>query len=133
MIATSASFCSAFQIDPASTRGRKLSELGAGEWDIAQLNSLLHATASGFAEIEAYELDLVRKGQLPRRLVLDAYKLDDGNTAHTRLMLTVVDVTHVRSQERQKEELIRDRAIWQSCSRRFNIVLPTAFRSSPAC
>ena len=72
---------------------------------------MLHATASGFAEIEAYELDLVRKGQLPRRLVLDAYKLDDGDMAHPRVMLTVVDVTHVREQERQKEELIRDKAI----------------------
>ena len=47
VIAASASFCRAFQIDPASVPGRPLSDLGAGEWALPQLSSLLRATASG--------------------------------------------------------------------------------------
>src|ERR1700681_3124395 len=44
VIAASASFCRTFQIDPASAPGRVLSELGAGEWALPKLNSLLNAT-----------------------------------------------------------------------------------------
>lgn len=32
IIAASASFCQAFEIDPASVTGRRLGELGQGEW-----------------------------------------------------------------------------------------------------
>jgi hypothetical protein len=53
VIAASASFCRVFQIDPASVPGRRLSDLGAGEWALLQLGSLLKATASGSAQIEA--------------------------------------------------------------------------------
>jgi PAS domain-containing protein len=62
IIAASASFCRTFQIDPASVPGRRLSELGAGEWAMPKLKSLLKATASGSAEIGAYEIDLLREG-----------------------------------------------------------------------
>ena len=58
IIAASASFCLTFQIDPAGVPGRQLSELGAGEWGMPQLTSLLKGTASGSAEIAAYEIDL---------------------------------------------------------------------------
>ena len=59
VIAASASFCRAFEIDPATVPGRRLSELGNGEWAMPNLASLLKATASGSAQIEAYEIDLV--------------------------------------------------------------------------
>jgi hypothetical protein len=66
VIAASASFCRTFQVDAVSVRGRTLSDRGAGEWAMPQLGSLLRATASGSAQIEAYEIDLIRKGQAPR-------------------------------------------------------------------
>jgi hypothetical protein len=72
------SFCRTFQIDPADVPGRQLSELGAGEWGLPQLTSLLKATASGSAEIAAYEIDLVMPGAEPRYLVVNARKLDYG-------------------------------------------------------
>src|SRR5690349_21517100 len=60
LIAASASFCRAFQIDPKTIPGRRLAELGQGEWDAPQLAFLLKATAAGSAKIDAYEIDLVR-------------------------------------------------------------------------
>jgi len=111
VIAASASFCRAFQIDPASVPGRRFSDLGAGEWALPQLGSLLKATASGSAQIEAYEIDLVRKGHAPRSLVLNARKLEDGDQDRVRLLLAITDVTLARAEARQKDELLREKAI----------------------
>jgi two-component sensor histidine kinase len=110
IIAASASFCRAFQIDPASIPGRKLSGLGGGEWQMPKLSSLLSATASGSVEIDAYEIDLIRKGKETRCLLVNAHRLDDGSRA-TRLLVAVTDVTLVRAEARQKDELIREKAI----------------------
>jgi PAS domain-containing protein len=97
VIAASASFCRAFEIDPATVSGRRLSELGNGEWAMPKLASLLKATASGRAHIEAYEIDLKRPNQKTRHLVVNARTLDDGDIDHIRLLLAVTDVTDVRA------------------------------------
>jgi two-component sensor histidine kinase len=111
VIAASASFCRVFQIDPASVPGRQLSDLGAGEWALPQLGSLLRATASGSAQIDAYEIDLVRNGHATRSLVLNARKLEDGNKDHVRLLLAITDVTLARAEAQQKDDLVREKAI----------------------
>ena len=43
----SASFCEAFQIDPATAVGSSLFDLGAGEWDLPQLRAFLSGIADG--------------------------------------------------------------------------------------
>jgi two-component sensor histidine kinase len=111
IIAASASFCQTFQIDPAGVPGRDLSELGNGEWAMPKLNSLLKATASGSAEIAAYEIDLIRKGREPRCLLMNARRLDDGDKERVRLLLAVTDVTFARAEARQKDDLLREKAI----------------------
>ncbi|MDH6268582.1 two-component sensor histidine kinase [Rhizobium sp. SG_E_25_P2] len=111
IIAASASFCRAFDIDPASVPRRQLGELGQGEWAMPKLASLLKATASGSANIDAYELDLIRPNQTPRQLVVHARKLDDGDVDHIRLLLAITDVTTLRAEARLKDDLIRDKAI----------------------
>jgi len=111
IIAASASFCRNFEIEPASVPGRTLAELGAGEWGHPQLQSLLSATASGSASIEAYEMSLVRKGEPTRCLLLNVTKLEDGNESLVRLLLAITDVTVARDELRQKDRLIREKAI----------------------
>lgn len=111
LIAASASFCRYFQIDPAGLPGRPLSQLGSGEWAMPRLGSLLNATASGSASIEAYELDLVRPGREVRHLVLNAHRLEDGDEEHIRLLLAVTDVTDARAAAKQKDDLVREKAI----------------------
>ena len=110
VIAASASFSRTFEIDPASIAGVSLFALGAGEWDAAQLRSLLRATLSG-AEIEAYEMDLNRPGHGARRLVIKAHQLDYADTENLRLLLAVSDVTDARLAERLKDDLLREKAI----------------------
>jgi two-component sensor histidine kinase len=111
VVAASKSFCRAFQIDPASVAGRPLAELGAGEWNVPQLCSLLKATAAGYAEVEGYELDLARQGRGNRRLVLNAHKLDYEDGSNIRILLAVSDVTDARAAERLKEDLLKEKAV----------------------
>jgi two-component sensor histidine kinase len=111
VIAASASFCRAFQIDPATVPNRGLAALGSGEWATPQLSALLRATASGSVQVEAYEMDLVRNGHESRRLVLSARKLEDGDRDRIRLLLAISDVTLARAEARQKDDLIRENAV----------------------
>ena len=111
VIAASASFCRAFGIDPATIPGKSLSKLGNGEWAMPKLTSLLKATASGSANIEAYEIDLQLPNQKTRHLVVNARTLDDGDVDHIRLLLAVTDVTDARAEARLKDDLVRDKAI----------------------
>ncbi|API61240.1 histidine kinase [Tardibacter chloracetimidivorans] len=110
VIAGSTSFYRAFGLDPQNAEGRPLFTLGAGEWDVPQLRSLLGATLSGHARIEAYEMDL-KGAAAPRRLVLNAQKLDYGDMEQVRLLLTISDVTDARSSEKLKDDLLREKAI----------------------
>jgi len=111
VVSASASFSRAFQIDPANAAGISLFALGDGEWDVPQLRSLLRVTLSGAADIEAYEMDLVRPGRGPRRLVVTAHRLDYDDSANVRLLLAVSDVTDARLAERLKDDLLREKAI----------------------
>ncbi|WP_370653655.1 sensor histidine kinase [Phenylobacterium sp.] len=111
VIGASASFFRAFHIDPSTATGLKLFALGSGEWDVRQLRSLLKATASGDAEIEAYEMDLKSAQGAPRRLILNAQKLDYGDAAHSWILLSVADVTDARLAEKLKDDLLREKAI----------------------
>ncbi len=111
IVRASASFCTAFGLDPTHIVGTVITDLGKGEWNVPQLKSLLAATISGFAEIEAYEIDLMRDGRKPRRLVLNAHKLVYDDDDNVRIMLAVVDVTDARLAEKLKDDLLREKAI----------------------
>jgi two-component sensor histidine kinase len=111
IIAASLSFCRAFNIDPATIVGRGLNALGEGEWAMPKLASLLNATASGSARIEAYEIELKRPNQKTRQLVVNAQTLDDGAKDHIRLLLAVTDVTDARAAARLKDDLLAEKAV----------------------
>lgn len=111
IIAASAAFCRAFAFAPAAVPGRKLSMLGSGEWAGRGLGSLLRVTLSGAAEVDAYEMDLVREGEKTRSLVLTARKLDYFDQDNVRLLLTIADVTEARIAEKLKDDLLREKAI----------------------
>jgi len=111
VIAASDSFCDTFGIDPERVAGYPLAELGAGEWNVRQLASLLKATAAGSARIEAYEMDLKRAGKVSRRLVVNARKLDYFDDDNIRLVMSVADVTDVRISDKLKDDLLREKGI----------------------
>jgi two-component sensor histidine kinase len=111
VVAASDSFCDTFEIDPAPVPGRPLADLGAGEWNVPQLGSLLRATAAGSARIEAYEMDLKRFGKVSRCLVINARKLDYFDDDNVRLVMSVADVTDMRISEKLKDDLLREKGV----------------------
>ncbi len=111
MVAASASFCEAFQVPVLNIAGTSVFDVGAGEWDLPKLRSLLTATASGLAAIKDYEIDLTPQGRDVRRLVIKAQKLDYGDPSATRLLMTISDVTEARLAQKIKDELLREKAL----------------------
>jgi two-component sensor histidine kinase len=111
VIGASTSFCNTFNLDPSTIANRRLADLGAGEWDVPQLNSLLMATIAGAADIDAYEMDLVREGKATCRLILSAHKLDYFDTEKVRIVLAATDVTPARLAEKQKDDLVREKQV----------------------
>jgi two-component sensor histidine kinase len=111
VIAASKSFCRAFQIDPGQVAGSPLTALGGGEWDVPQLMALLKATASGFAEVEGYEMELVRQGRANRCLALNATKLDYADDDNVRLILAASDITDARLAEKLKDDLVKEKEV----------------------
>lgn len=111
VLAASGSFCQHFGLDPAKAAGTSLFALGKGEWDKPQLRALLHATASGSAEIEAYEMDLVRDGLPDHCLLIHAHVLKYTGAERLKLVMAVSDITDARQAERQKEKLAREKQV----------------------
>ncbi len=109
--AASGSFCRAFALDPLQVVGSALLSLGDGEWNLPQLASLLSATASGSAAIDAYEIDLVRKGHKTCRLVLNAHRLDYPGSEEVLIVLAVLDVSAARLAETTRIDLERDKDV----------------------
>ena len=111
IVAASASFSNIFEVDTESASGQQLSTLGGGEWAIPQLRSLLTATLSGAAKIEAYEIELKRPGREPRQLVVNAQQLVYLDLENRRLLMAVSDVTDARADEKIKDEALRQNLV----------------------
>ncbi len=108
IVAASDSFCAAFGIDPDTVTGRTIYDLDNQQWDMPRLRSLIDATLSGAADVEAYEVDIETSLGGRRRLVLKAQRLEYGDSLHTRMMITVIDVTEVRASEKRQKALVHD-------------------------
>ena len=111
VVGASQSFGRTFSLDASAAPGLSVFDLGDGEWNLPKLRSLLTATASGQAAIDAYEIDLTPAGREPRRLIIKAVKLDYGDGEVTRVLMTVSDVTDARLAARIRDDLIRDKAL----------------------
>lgn len=111
IVAASDSFGETFQVDPDSLNGLKLAKVGEGEWAVPQLAALLRATASGSAEVESYEMELVRNGKAGRCLIVNARKLAYFDAEHIRLVMSIADVTEARINDRLKDDLLREKGI----------------------
>jgi PAS domain S-box-containing protein len=110
VVGASNSFCAAFGLAPEKVAGSDLGHLGAGEWDLPQVRSLLKVTFGKTGNVEAYEMDLVRPGHPTACIVLNAHLLDYNEQAEL-VVLTVSDVTSARLAERIKDDLIKEKQV----------------------
>lgn len=111
VLASSRSFVQAYGLDPTALLGQQLGAIGAGQWGAPQLASLLRAIADGSTEIGPYEMDARFDDTGERKLVLNACRLDYGDSNIVLLMLTTVDVTEARLALKMKDDLLREKAV----------------------
>src|ERR1700688_4499157 len=69
------SFCSTFAVAPEATIGRKLYEIGNGQWEIPKLRSALATIVSGPTTIEAFEVEHEFPSIGQRVMLLNARKV----------------------------------------------------------
>src|SRR6476646_8693947 len=77
------SFCQIFEVARDDTVGRKLHELGKGQWDIPELRTALETIISGRKTIEAIE-DVTERVRLEREHAI----------AHERIGMLMQELTH---------------------------------------
>lgn len=86
-------FCHTFAVTPEDTIGRKLYELGDGQWDIPELRALIEAVLPEHATIEAFEVDRVFPLIGRRVMVLNARKVSRPGNNIKQVLLAIEDVT----------------------------------------
>lgn len=111
VVVASHSFCRDFDIDEATVVGKSVFELGRGEWDVAQLRSVLTLTATAAPPPEAYEFDLRRAGEETRCVSVHAQRLAYLDLAEVRLLVAMTDITAARADAKAREELSRENGV----------------------
>jgi PAS domain S-box-containing protein len=95
------SFCQTFAVEPKDTVGRKLYEIGNGQWDIPQLRTALENILSGGETIEAFEVDQVFPSIGRRTMMLNARKVYRPGNRIRQILLAIEDVTERVRLERE--------------------------------
>lgn len=111
LLAASDSFYDIFVLDRAKAIGRLVYDLDDWLWDSPRLHSLLRATVSAGSAIDAYELDLKTGDRGVRRLVIKAQTLVHAGSGDVRILLSIADVTDARLAEKDKDDLVREKAL----------------------
>lgn len=96
------SFCSTFSVAPEDTVGRKVYELGSGQWDIPKLRTALEMIVSGHTTIESFEVDHVFPSIGRRVMVLNARKVHRPGNNTQQILLAIDDVTERVKLERER-------------------------------
>ena len=96
------SFCSTFAVATEETVGRKLYELGSGQWDIPKLRAALEPIVSGHTTIEAFEVDHVFPSIGRRVMVLNARKVHRPGSGTQQILLVIEDITERVRLERER-------------------------------
>ena len=96
------SFCGTFAVAAEDTVGRKVYDLGSGEWDIPKLRAALEAIASGRATNEAFEAEHVFPSIGRRVMAFNARKVHRRNASAQQILLAIDDITERVKLERER-------------------------------
>ena len=121
VVVASRSFYLAFKEKRDQTEGRKLYELGNGQWNIPSLRTLLQEIIPQHTTIEAYEVEHDFPSLGRRSMLLNARKVFYEGNNSTSLLISIEDVTGRRTLEREKDDLLRQKdLLLQEMSHRIN-------------
>jgi PAS domain S-box-containing protein len=95
------SFCQTFAVAPEDTVGRRLYEIGNGQWDIPKLRTSLETIISGRKTIEAFEVEYIFPSIGRRIMMLNARKIYRPRNKIQQILLAIEDVTERVRLERE--------------------------------
>ncbi len=102
VVVASRSFYQTFAVAPEDTVGRKLYELGSGEWSILRLRNALAKILSGRSTIETFEIDQEFPSIGRRTIIFNARKLYQPGNKTPQILLAIEDVTERVKAERER-------------------------------
>jgi PAS domain S-box-containing protein len=95
------SFCNTFAVAPDHTIGRKLYEIGNGQWDIPKLRASLKTIISGRKTMEAFEVEYFFPSLDRRTMALNARRVYRPGNRKPQILLAIEDVTERARLERE--------------------------------
>jgi Histidine kinase/PAS fold len=95
------SFCHMFAVAPKHTVGRKLYEIGNGQWEIPELRTLLDTVISRRKPIEGFEVEHFFPSIGRRIMLLNARKVYQPGVGIQQILLAIEDVTERARLERE--------------------------------
>ena len=109
VVAASRSFYQTFGVLADDTQGRLFYELADGQWSIPALRTLLEEVIPQHRIVEGYEIehDFASVGR--RTLLLNARQVFDEANPNSAILLAIEDVTQRRADEREKDDLLREK------------------------
>ena len=102
VVSANESFYQMFKVDPEQTLGRKVYDLGDGQWDLPELRDLLEDILPREGAFNDYQVEHDFEGLGRRVILLNARRLDD----HHLILLAIQDAT---ARRRAEEDLERAR------------------------
>lgn len=118
VLAASRAFYEIFRVDPGHTMGRRLYDLGDGQWNIPALRLLLETIIPEKTAMDGFEVGHDFPGVGRRTMLLNARKVISETSAHGTILLAFTDITARRAAERdladlpeRTEELLRQKQI----------------------
>ena len=105
VVAASRSFYSTFHTTPEETIGRKVYDLGSGEWNNTPLRELLERIVPERGVMDNFEVEQEFPDIGRRTMLLNARKVFYQGDLNTTLLLAIEDITDRRNAERLLETL----------------------------
>src|ERR1700674_3243358 len=112
IVAASRSFYLTFNVNAEDTQGKLLYDLGDGQWDIPKLRLLLGKIVPKQGAMEDYEVEHDFPSIGRRTMLLNARKVFYEKGSHSTILVGIEDVTHKRSLEKEKDDLIRQKQVF---------------------
>lgn len=108
-------FYAAFKGTPATTLGRKLTDLDRGQWDLPPLRKLLEAVLPHGRAFQDFAVTYVSKPHGVRNLVVNARTLGPIPGRREKILVGIDDVTaDLRAQSRVRQSEIRYRRLFEA-------------------
>lgn len=105
IVTASKAFLTMFGTTEGEARGRHVSELGQGQWDVPALRQLMEKVLRENQAIEGFEIEDDFPGLGRRVFSLNARKISQPGKHAQRMLLVFEDVTHRKQRERDAEML----------------------------